>query len=54
MNLRSNLLQVRDLEVAFPIKGGLFNRTVDQFKAVNQVSFDVWAGKTVGFGWGKR
>lgn len=42
------LLQVRDLEVAFPIKGGLFNRTVSQFKAVNQVSFDVCRGTTVG------
>ena len=42
------LLKVRNLEVAFPIKGGLFNRTVNQFKAVNQVSFDVYSGKTVG------
>ena len=42
------LLEVRDLEVTFPIRGGLFNRTLGQFKAVDKVSFDVGRGKTVG------
>lgn len=42
------LLEVRNLEVVFPIKGGLFNRTRSHLKAVNQVSFDIWPGQTVG------
>ena len=42
------LLSVRDLKVHFPIKGGLFQRTVDVVKAVDGISFDVPRGKTVG------
>jgi peptide/nickel transport system ATP-binding protein len=32
----------------FPIKGGFFGRTVDHFKAVNDVSFTLKKGKTLG------
>ena len=42
------LLSVRDLKVHFPIMGGVLQRTVDQVKAVDGVSFDVPRGKTVG------
>lgn len=42
------LLEVKNLVTQFPIKGGLFNRTVDQFKAVNDVSFTLRKGKTLG------
>lgn len=41
-------LEVRDLKVYFPIKGGIFNRTVDYIKAVDGVSFTVEEGKTYG------
>ena len=41
-------LEVRDLKVHFPIKGGIFNRTVGQIKAVDGVSFSVEQGKTYG------
>lgn len=42
------LLEVNDLHVHFPIKGGIFGRTVDHFKAVNGVSFKLRKGMTLG------
>jgi oligopeptide transport system ATP-binding protein len=42
------LLEVRDLRTHFPIRKGLFSRTVGHVKAVDGVSFDVFPGKTLG------
>lgn len=42
------LLQVRDLRTWFPIRRGLLSRTVGHVKAVDGVSFDLHAGKTLG------
>lgn len=42
------LLEVNNLHVHFPIKGGIFGRVVDQFKAVNGVSFKLRRGMTLG------
>jgi len=43
------LLQVDDLKVHFPIRRGLlFDRTVDQVKAVDGVSFEIAEGQTLG------
>src|SRR3954467_194163 len=42
------LLQVRSLRTYFPIRKGLFSRTVGHVKAVDDVTFDVPAGKTLG------
>jgi peptide/nickel transport system ATP-binding protein len=42
------LLEVKNLVTQFPIKGGIFGRTVDHFKAVNDVSFTLKKGKTLG------
>ncbi len=42
------LLEVRDLVKHFPVKGGLFSRTVDKVHAVDGVSFDLAAGETLG------
>ena len=42
------LLEVRDLKVHFPIRGGLLRRNTGSFRAVDGVSFTVPAGKTVG------
>jgi ABC-type oligopeptide transport system ATPase subunit len=43
------LLSVRNLKKYFPVrKGVLLNRTVDHVKAVDDVSFDVRAGETLG------
>lgn len=41
-------LEVKDLKVHFPIKGGIFGRTVDHVKAVDGVSFSIEQGKTYG------
>ncbi|WP_010097692.1 ABC transporter ATP-binding protein [Ornithinibacillus scapharcae] len=41
-------LEVKDLKVHFPIKGGIFGRTVDHVKAVDGVSFTLEKGKTYG------
>ncbi|MBD66119.1 MAG: ABC transporter ATP-binding protein [Halobacteriovoraceae bacterium] len=42
------LLEVNDLHVHFPIKGGIFGRVVDHFRAVNGVSFKLRKGMTLG------
>src|SRR5256885_8766410 len=42
------LVQVHDLRTWFPIKRGILSRTVGHVKAVDGVSFDVHAGKTLG------
>src|SRR5215217_7574031 len=42
------LISVRDLRTWFPIKKGVLQRTVGHVKAVDGVSFDVAAGKTLG------
>ena len=42
------LVSVRDLKVYFPIKSGILQRTQGYVKAVDDVSFDVPRGKTVG------
>src|ERR1700733_7990284 len=42
------LVEVRDLKTHFPIRKGLLSRTVGHVKAVDGVSFDVGAGKTLG------
>ncbi len=41
-------LEVKDLQVYFPIKGGILNRTVDYIRAVDGVSFELEQGKTYG------
>ncbi len=42
------LLQVRDLKTHFPVRRGLFGRTVAYVRAVDGVSFRLAAGKTLG------
>ena len=42
------LLEVRDLKVHYPIKGGIMGRTIGYVKAVDGVTFDVNAGETIG------
>jgi oligopeptide transport system ATP-binding protein len=42
------LVEVRNLKTHFPIKRGVFSRTIGYVKAVDGVSFDVQAGKTLG------
>lgn len=42
------LLQVKGLTKYFPIKGGVFGKEIGQVKAVDDVSFDVMKGETLG------
>ncbi|HEV3234285.1 MAG TPA: dipeptide ABC transporter ATP-binding protein [Candidatus Dormibacteraeota bacterium] len=42
------LLEVRHLKKFFPIKGGLLQRTVAEVKAVDDVSFEIYPGETLG------
>jgi len=42
------LLRVENLVKYFPVKGGMFSRTVDKVHAVDGVSFEVEAGETLG------
>jgi len=42
------LLQVENLRKYFPIYGGVFQREVNNVKAVDQISFDIQAGEVVG------
>lgn len=42
------LLQIKDLKVHYPIRGGLLKRTVGHVKAVDGLSIDIEAGKTYG------
>ena len=42
------LLSVKGLVKHFPVKKGLFQRTVGQVRAVDDVSFDIAAGETLG------
>jgi oligopeptide/dipeptide ABC transporter ATP-binding protein len=42
------LLEVNHLKLYFPIRGGLFNQKVGELKAVDDVSFVVPRGKTLG------
>lgn len=42
------LLEVKNLKVHYPIKGGVLGRTVGYVKAVDGVSLDIEAGQTVG------
>ena len=42
------LLEVKNLTKRFPIKGGFFGREVSSVKAVNNVSFKIKKGETLG------
>ena len=45
---RGTLVEVRNLVKHFPVKGGVLQRTVAQVQAVDDVSFDIRRGETLG------
>lgn len=42
------ILQVKNLKTYFPIKKGLFGKTTDYVKAVDDLTFDIYPGETLG------
>lgn len=42
------LLEVKNLKKYFPVKSGLFSKTVNYVKAVDDISFDIYKGETLG------
>jgi len=45
---KENLLEVKNLKKYFPVKAGVFRRTVGHVKAVDDVSFNIKSGETLG------
>lgn len=45
--MRKELLKVTNLKKYFPIKGGVFGRTMNHVKAVDGVTFSIYEGETV-------
>jgi len=43
-----NILEVRNLKKYFPLSGGLFSKVVNSVKAVDDISFNIKAGETLG------
>ena len=46
--LQTPVLKVQNLKVYFPVKKNFFGRTLLEFKAVDDVSFEIMKGETVG------
>lgn len=42
------ILKVENLSKSFPIKGGIFKRTINTVKAVRDINFEVYPGQTLG------
>ncbi|ACJ32741.1 ABC-type oligopeptide transport system, ATPase component [Anoxybacillus flavithermus WK1] len=48
LSMNEPLLQVKGLKKYFPITAGLFNKQIGQVKAVDDLSFSVYKGETLG------
>jgi len=48
LQFQEPILKIKNLKTWFPVKKGIFNKTVDYVKAVDDVSFDVYPGETIG------
>ncbi|MDN3015084.1 dipeptide ABC transporter ATP-binding protein [Paenibacillus sp. BSR1-1] len=43
-----NLLEIQNLKTYYPVKGGFFKRTIGHVKAVDNISFEIKRGETLG------
>ena len=48
MSSPENILEIEDLRVHFPVRGGVFRRAIGSCKAVDGVSLKLKAGQTFG------
>ena len=48
MAAREKLLELNNVKKYFPVKAGVFRRTVDYVKAVDDISFHIYKGETLG------
>lgn len=48
LDKRENLLEVRNLKKYYPVTGGFFKRTIGNVKAVDDISFAIRKGETLG------
>ncbi|RAZ69871.1 ABC transporter ATP-binding protein [Planococcus maitriensis] len=48
LDKRENLLEIRNLKKYYPVTGGFFKRTIGNVKAVDDVSFSIRKGETLG------
>jgi len=46
--MNNYILQVKNLKMHFPVKGGLFYKQLNTVKAVDGISFDIRPGETIG------
>ena len=46
--MNDTILQIKKLNVEFPVLGGIFQHEVSQVHAVNNVNLDITSGKTIG------
>ena len=47
-NTKSEILQIKNLKVWYPIKKGIFKKTVDYVKAIDDINFDLCKKETLG------
>jgi peptide/nickel transport system ATP-binding protein len=47
-NTKETLLEIRNLKTYYPVKGGFFKKTIGHVKAVDDVSFSIQKGETLG------
>jgi peptide/nickel transport system ATP-binding protein len=45
---KENLLEIKNLKTYYPVKGGFLRRTIGNVKAVDDVSFEIKKGETLG------
>ena len=43
-----NILKIRNLNVEFPLFGGVFQREISSVHAINNLNLDIKAGETIG------
>ena len=46
--MKKEILKLRDIKVYFPVKAGVFNRTVGHVMAVDGVDLDIYRGEVLG------